>query len=86
MMNMTCTVQPIPVDQPEAGDPIESPSGGLKRDLRTLLTDESGATTLEWSMLLAAIAIPSYFIIELCVDVLVGHYQMMTMLNSLPFP
>lgn len=51
-----------------------------------LLCDEQAATTLEWSLLLAAIALPSYFIIRLALDSLVGHYQMMTVLNSLPFP
>jgi len=37
-------------------------------------------------LLLAAIAIPSYWIIRLALAVLVGHYQMMTTLNGLPFP
>ena len=48
--------------------------------------DESAATTLEWALLLAAIGLPSYVIIQLAIDALVGHYRMMTMINSLPFP
>lgn len=50
------------------------------------MRDESGAVTLEWALLLAAIALPSWYIIKLCLQTLIGHYQMMTMLNSLPFP
>ena len=48
--------------------------------------DIAGATTLEWTLLLAAIALPSYFIIRLALDALVGHYQMVTTINALPFP
>ena len=54
--------------------------------LPRLIADEQAATTVEWALLLAAIGLPSYFIIELALDSLVGYYQMMTMLNSLPFP
>ncbi len=54
--------------------------------LQGLMRDESGAVTLEWALLLAAIALPSWYIIKLCLTTLIGHYQMMTMLNSLPFP
>ena len=48
--------------------------------------DETGATTLEWTLLLAAIAVPSYWIIQLALSALVGHYRMLTTINSLPFP
>jgi len=51
-----------------------------------LLGDEQGATSLEWALLLGAIAIPSYLIIMTLLRTLVGYYQMMTTLNSLPFP
>lgn len=47
---------------------------------------QEGATTLEWALLLAAIGLPSYWLIQLALNVLVGHYQMMTTLNALPFP
>lgn len=48
--------------------------------------EQRGATTLEWALLLAAIALPSYAIIRLALAALIGHYQMITMLNGLPFP
>jgi len=47
---------------------------------------QRGATTLEWTLLLAAIALPSYFIIQLALEALVAHYQLVTTVNSLPFP
>ncbi len=50
------------------------------------LADESGATSLEYALLLAAIAIPSYWAIKFALAALTGHYQMMTTINSLPFP
>jgi len=45
-----------------------------------------GATTLEWALLLAAVALPSYVIFMLLLETLVAHYRMMVMLNHLPFP
>lgn len=48
--------------------------------------DVAGATMLEWALLLAAIALPSYFIIRLALAALVGHYRLVTTINSLPLP
>ena len=59
------------------------------RSLRTRLGrlgDQSGATTLEWALLLAFIAIPSYYVIQLALATLVGHYRLMTTINALPLP
>ena len=50
------------------------------------LRDERGQTALEWTLLLAAIAIPSYLVIRVAVLTLIAHYQMVTVLNGLPFP
>jgi len=54
--------------------------------LRRLHRDQRGATALEWTLLLGAIALPSYFIIRMGVLILIAHYQMVTTLNSLPLP
>ena len=56
------------------------------RRMRRLLDDQRGATALEWTLLLAAIAIPSYVIVRMGVETLIAHYQMITTLNALPFP
>lgn len=45
-----------------------------------------GATTLEWVLLLAAIALPSYLIIEMALATLLAYYQMTVTINGLPFP
>ncbi len=58
----------------------------LKHSLRELTHGQQGATTLEWALLLGAIAIPSYYIIQMALATLVAHYQMITTLNALPFP
>lgn len=58
----------------------------LARRWRAALDDQTGATTLEWALLLAAIALPSWFIIRTALATLVGHYRMMATLNALPFP
>ena len=57
-----------------------------QRRLRRRLRDDRGATMLEWVLLLAAIALPSYVIILVMLDVLAGYYQMISTLNGLPFP
>ncbi len=56
------------------------------RRWRRLLGNRQGATTLEWALLLAAIALPSWFIIRMALATLAGHYRMMAALNALPFP
>ena len=56
------------------------------KTIRRLLTDETASTMLEWALLLAAIALPSYVAIRLALMSIVGHYQMMSAINSLPFP
>ena len=53
---------------------------------RRLHRDRRGATMLEWTLLLAVIALPSYVIFTILLDTLVIHYRMMVMLNHLPFP
>jgi Flp pilus assembly pilin Flp len=47
---------------------------------------EQGATMLEWTLLLVAIALPAYFIIQLGLRALFAHYRLVTTLNGLPFP
>jgi Flp pilus assembly pilin Flp len=63
-----------------------TPTTRLIRILHKLKNDQQGATTLEFALLLGAIAIPSYYIIQTALSALVAHYQMITTLNALPFP
>lgn len=57
-----------------------------RRDLQESLHDEEGATTLEWTLLLAAIALPSWVIIRIALATLVAYYQMSVTLLGLPTP
>jgi hypothetical protein len=54
--------------------------------LRKLWREQTGATTLEYGLLLAAIALPSYVIFKFALKILVYQYGMIVQLNSLPFP
>jgi hypothetical protein len=54
--------------------------------LKRLWREQVGATTLEYGLLLAAIALPSYVIFRQALLLLVFQYRMIVELNSLPFP
>lgn len=57
-----------------------------KRKLQRLHRQTSGASTLEWVLLLAAIGLPAYWIISMALAALTGHYHMITTLIHMPFP
>ncbi len=48
--------------------------------------DCAGQMTVEWAIVLAAVALPMFFVIRLGLNVLVAHFQMLTFLQTLPFP
>ncbi len=50
------------------------------------LRDDQGATMLEWCLLLAAVVIPAWIIIRTGLNVLAGHYGLVTTINQMPFP
>ncbi len=54
--------------------------------MRKIVSDDSGQVTLEWALVLAAVALPMYFIIVVCLNLLVAHYRMVTFMETLPFP
>ena len=59
----------------------------LRRNLRRALRGhDRGATMLEWTLLLAAVALPSYLVVRLGLATLFAHYQLVTTVNGLPFP
>jgi len=58
----------------------------LRSWLRRLHCEERGATTLEWALLLAAVAIPVITIVYYGLAILAGHYGLVTTLNQMPFP
>ena len=58
----------------------------LRVQLQRLHRDAGGATTLEYALLVAVIALPAAVIIFLLLDLIVAYYERNTTLNGLPFP
>ena len=54
--------------------------------VKKIVSDDSGQATIEWALVLAAVALPMYFIIVVCLNLLVAHYRMVTFMETLPFP
>jgi len=54
--------------------------------LPRLHLDRVAQATLEWTLVLAVIAIPMYWVIKTCMKLLVAHFQMVTFLETVPFP
>ncbi len=59
---------------------------GLIPIIRRLSADQRGQMTLEWALILAAVAIPLYGVLRLCLSILSHKYQFITYMNSMPFP
>ena len=62
--------------------PLPVPRGNWER----LAADATGQLTLEWTLVLAAIVLPMYFVFQVFMNVLVAHFQMVTFMETLPFP
>ena len=54
--------------------------------LGRLAADARGQVTVEWAMVLGVIALPMYFVLKLCMALLVVHFQMVSFLQTIPFP
>jgi len=64
-------------------------SGG-KRTIRgrlpRLYRQQQAQLTLEWTLLLAAVALPMYWVFRVCLSVLTAHFRMVTFMETVPFP
>lgn len=58
----------------------------IQRFIPRRFRDDRGATTMEWCLLLAMIAIPAWIIIRQGLFTLAGHYGLVTTMNQMPFP
>ncbi len=56
------------------------------RTSRRLAVQEDGQVTIEWAMVMAAVALPFLLIFRVCLAILVAHFQMVSFMQSLPFP
>ena len=57
-----------------------------RRPLRSLPADRRGSLTLEWALILAAVALPMAGLFQLCLHLLGAVYESITLMNSMPFP
>jgi Flp pilus assembly pilin Flp len=57
-----------------------------QRAYRRMIRDQRGTTSLEWALLLGAIALPSVYLFTMSLGVIVDYYRMMTQFSSLPLP
>ncbi len=51
-----------------------------------LWADQQGQTNIEWVLILVGFGIPLVYALRHFVAALVGYYQMMTFLHSMPLP
>ena len=56
----------------------------LRRAWRNFRRDTRGTTSLEWALLLGAIALPSIILLTMCLGLMLDYYRMMTMIGSMP--
>ena len=70
---------------PVATDPAQA-RPTWKTAFRKMVRDERGTTSLEWALLLGAIALPSVYLFTMSLGVIVDYYRMMTQISSLPLP
>jgi len=57
-----------------------------QRQVRKLSADEIGQTTIEYALLLAAVALPMMFVFRMLLAILAELYKMTAFLIGLPFP
>ncbi|KKN82326.1 hypothetical protein LCGC14_0309860, partial [marine sediment metagenome] len=58
----------------------------IARPWRRLYRQNEAQLTLEWTMVLAFVALPMYFIFKGCFRLLVAHFQMVSFMQTIPFP
>jgi len=54
--------------------------------LRRLARDQAGQTTVEWALILAGFGLPMVLAFGWLLALLAEHYNMVTFLETLPFP
>ena len=50
-----------------------------------LFGDQTGQTTVEWTLLLVAFGLPMFYVFGVLLSILVEHYRMITFMVTLPF-
>ncbi len=58
----------------------------IRSVLSRLAREQSGQIAVEWALVMVVVALPFFFVFRALLAVLIAHYQMVTFLQSLPFP
>ena len=58
----------------------------LKAKIKRFRRSQRGATAIEYLLVIGAIVLPSYVMIQMMLDLLVTYYQITVDLNGMPFP
>jgi Flp pilus assembly pilin Flp len=58
----------------------------IRSALGRLVREEGGQMAVEWALVMVVVALPFFFVFRALLAVLIAHYQMVTFLQSLPFP
>ena len=51
-----------------------------------LASDERGQTTIEWVLIVAGFGLPMIYVFRMLLSILAAAYQMVTFMETLPFP
>ena len=63
-----------------------SRAAAIASALARLTRDDAGQMTIEWALVMAVVALPFFFVFRVLTALLIAHYEMLTFLQSLPFP
>jgi len=57
-----------------------------RRPISEVASDQAGQSTIEYSLLLVAFALPMIYVIRVLLAVLEEHYRLVSFLETLPYP
>jgi len=63
-----------------------TPTSTLPEMLRRLSADQTGQTTVEWALIIAAVGLPMFWVFGQLLGILSENYRMVTFLELLPLP
>lgn len=61
-------------------------AGAIWRRSRRFYMQDDGQLTIEWTLVLAAIALPMYFVFKVCMSLMAAHFRMVSFMETVPFP
>jgi len=56
------------------------------KNLKSLISDQAGQMTVEWTLLVAAFGLPMIYTFREMLDALASYYGFITCIITLPFP